>query len=228
MDIDSLGERTIELLYNQGLLNTPADLYQLTYEDIIGLEGFKDLSTRNLLDGIEKSKESSFERVLFGLGIRYVGKTVAEKLAEHFKNIDNLKTAGYEELVAAPDVGDRIAQSIMLFFEDQENQQLVSDLKEAGLNFELNQEAVTLNNGRLLGKSFVVSGVFQSFGREELKDTIKQNGGKVVSGISGKLDYLLAGDKMGPAKLQKARDLGIEIISEQQFIRMIEGDGITQ
>jgi len=228
MDIDSLGERTIELLYKQGLLRTPADLYRLTYDDISRLEGFKDLSTKNLLKGIEKSKESRFERVLFGLGIRYVGKTVAEKLAQHFGNIDNLAKASYEELVAAPDVGDRIACSILLFFNDPENQQLIRDLKETGLNFELKQEAVNLNSGKLLGKTFVVSGVFQSFGREELKNVIKQNGGKLLSGISGKLDYLLAGDQMGPAKLKKAQDLGIEIISEQQFISMIEGDGIDQ
>ena len=228
MDIDSLGWRTIELLYNKGLVKSPADLYKLTYQDIIGLEGFKDLSTKNLLEGIEKSKESSFERVLFALGIRYVGKTVAEKLVEHFKNIDNLSDATYEDLISVPEIGDRIAGSILLFFEDEDNQQLIRDLKDAGLNFELKQEAVNLNSGNLLGKTFVVSGVFQSFGREELKNTIKQNGGKVLSGISGKLDYLLAGEKMGPAKLKKAEDLGIEIISEQQFISMIEGDGIDQ
>ena len=228
MDIDSLGERTIELLYNAGLVKSPPDLYQLQYDDIIQLEGFKDLSTRNLLKGIENSKKASFERVLFALGIRYVGKTVAEKLVEHFKNIDNLLNASYEELIAVPEIGDRIANSILLFFEDPDNQQLIKDLKDAGLNFEVKQEAVNLNSESFLGKTFVVSGVFQSFGREELKNTIKQHGGKVLSGISGKLDYLLAGEKMGPAKLKKATELGVEIISEQQFISMIEGDDSDQ
>ena len=228
MDIDSLGERTIALLYEAGLVKSPPDLYRLQYDDIIKLEGFKDLSTKNLLAGIESSKNASFQRVLFALGIRYVGKTVAEKLVAHFKNIDNLINASYEELIEVPEIGDRIANSILLFFEDPDNQQLVQDLKDAGLNFEVKQEAVNLANESLLGKTFVVSGVFQAFGREELKNTIKQHGGKVLSGVSGKLDYLLAGDNMGPAKLKKATDLGVEIISEQQFISMIEGDDRDQ
>ncbi len=225
MDIDSLGGRTIELLFNEGLLKTPADLFRLTYEDIFNLDGFKDLSTRNLLEGVENSKNASFERVLFALGIRYVGRTVAEKLAAYFKNIDNLATATLEELVEAPEIGDRIANSIQLFFQDPDNRQLVSQLKEAGLAFEVKQEAVNLVNAHLSGKSFVVSGVFESFGREEIKDTIKQYGGKVLSGISGNLDYLLAGDKMGPAKLKKAESLGVTIISEQDFISMIKSNG---
>ena len=228
MNIDSLGERTIELLYSAGLAKSPSDLYRLQYEEVIQLEGFKELSTRNLLEGIENSKKVSFERVLFALGIRYVGKTVAEKLVEHFRNIDNLSHASYEELIDVPEIGDRIANSILLFFEDPDNQQLIKDLKEAGLNFEVKQEAVNLNSESLLGKTFVVSGVFQSYGREELKNTIKQHGGKVLSGISKKLDYLLAGDKMGPAKLKKATELGVEIISEQHFISMIEGNDSDQ
>jgi DNA ligase (NAD+) len=228
MDIDSMGERTIAQLYEAGLVNSPADLYRLKYEDIIQLEGFKDLSTANLLDGIENSKNASFERVLFALGIRYVGKTVAEKLVQHFKNIDNLSQASYEELIEVPEIGDRIAGSILQFFEDPSNRQLIQDLKDAGLHFEVKPEAVNLSSKNLLGKSFVVSGVFQSFGRDELKNTIKQHGGKVLSGISGKLDFLLAGDKMGPAKLKKATELGVEIISEQQFMAMIDRDDSNQ
>ncbi|GJM29245.1 MAG: DNA ligase [Cyclobacteriaceae bacterium] len=228
MDIDSIGERTIALLFEQQLVLTPADLYKLQYDDIISLEGFKDLSTRNLLAGIENSKNSGFERVLFALGIRYVGKTVAEKLAYHFRNIDGIASASYEELIEAPEIGDRIAKSILSFFEDADNQQLIAELKEIGLNFEVKQEAVNLGNGSLSGMTFVVSGVFQSFDREELKNTIKQHGGKVMNGISGKLNYLLAGEKMGPSKLKKATDLGVEIISEQQFISMIEGNGSIQ
>lgn len=228
MDIESLGGRTIELLFRKGLLKSPAGLYKLTYQDIYELEGFKDLSTKNLLQGIEKSKNASFERVLFALGIRYVGKTVAETLAAYFGNIDNIINASYEELIAVPEIGDRIANSIILFFQDPENRQLVTQLKEAGLTFEVKQEAVNLKSTSLEGKTFVVSGVFESFEREELKDAIKQHGGKVLSGISGKLDYLLAGDKMGPSKLKKAEELGVPIISEQEFIYMIKGNGSNQ
>ena len=222
MDIDSLGERTIAQLFDHGLVNNPADLYQLRYQDVSSLEGFKDLSTRNLLDGIEKSKSANFERVLFALGIRYVGRTVAEKLAHHFGTIDKISTATYEELIEAPEIGDRIAESIILFFQDSDNRQLVTKLKEAGLNFEVKQEAVNLVSGRLSEKTFVVSGVFTSFGREELKSVIKQHGGKILSTVSSKLDYLLAGDKMGPSKLKKANDLGVNIISEEEFVAMIE------
>jgi DNA ligase (NAD+) len=225
MDIDSMGERTIELLFESQLVRSAADLYRLKYDDIINLEGFKDLSTQNLLTGIENSKNASFERVLFALGIRYVGKTVAEKLAQHFKNIDQIAAASYQELIEAPEIGDRIANSILYFFKDQDSRQLIWELKEAGLNFEVKQEAVNLNNGKLSAKTFVVSGVFQSFSRGELKNSIKQHGGKVLSGISGKLNYLLAGENMGPAKLKKANELGVEIINEQQFISMIEGNG---
>ena len=225
MNIDSMGERTIALLFNEGLVKTPADLYKLSYDDISKLEGFKDLSTKNLLEGIKNSKSANFERVLFALGIRYVGRTVAEKLVDHFKTIEKLKAADFEELIEAPEIGERIANSIILFFKDQDNQQLVDELKEAGLVFEVKQEAVNLIDGILAGKSFVVSGIFENFGREELKSTIKQHGGKVLSGISGKLNYLLAGDKMGPAKLKKAESLGVEIISEQDFVSMLENNG---
>ena len=228
MDIDSMGERTIALLFEHQLIANPADLYKLTYDDIIELEGFKDLSAKNLLQGIENSKVATFDRVLFALGIRYVGKTVAEKLAGHFDNIDRIATASYDELIEAPAIGDRIATSILSFFSDSDNQRMVEQLKEAGLNFEVKQEAVNLNNESLSGISFVVSGVFKSFEREELKQTIKQHGGKVLSGISGKLNYLLAGENMGPAKLKKANELGVEIINEQQFISMIEGDDSNQ
>ena len=228
MDIDSLGGRTIELLFDHGLVYSPADLYKLNYEDVFNLEGFKDLSTRNLLDGIEKSKSASFERVLFGLGIRYVGRTVAEKLAHHFGNIQNIANATYEELIEAPEIGDRIANSIILFFQDSDNRQLVAELKEAGLNFEVKQEAVNLISGKLSEKTFVVSGVFASFGRDELKSVIKQHGGKILSAVSGKLDYLLAGDKMGPSKLNKANDLGVRIISEEEFVAMIDDNVSTK
>ena len=221
MDIDSLGGRTIELLFQQALITTPADLYKLKFEDIYQLEGFKEQSTQNLLDGITQSKKASFERVLFALGIRYVGRTVAEKLAQHFKTIDHLRVATYDQLIEAPEIGARIAQSILDFFADSDHQILIEELKEAGLCFEVKSEAVNLVSNELNGKSFVVSGVFQQFDREELKETIKAHGGKVLSGISGKLDYLIAGDKMGPAKLEKAQKLEIPIIGENDFLAMI-------
>lgn len=222
MDIDSLGERTIHLLFEKGLVKSPADLYDLTYDDVFQLEGFKDLSTKNLLQGIEESKKVNFESVLFGLGIRFVGKTVAEKLAAHFKTIDNLAQANYEELIAVPEIGERIANSLIAWFSEEENQQEIQRLKDAGLQLEFEEEEIELESNKLEGKSFVISGVFDNYERDELKEVIKNNGGKVISAISGKLDYLLAGDKMGPAKKEKAEKLNVKIISEQDFEQMIK------
>ncbi|HNP17084.1 MAG TPA: NAD-dependent DNA ligase LigA [Fulvivirga sp.] len=223
MNIDSLGERTIDILYQKGLVKSPADLYDLTFENIIDLEGFKELSTNNLLKGVKDSIQTPFESVLFGLGIRFVGRTVAEKLAYHFKNIDKLASADYEELIAVPEIGERIASSLLEYFSSEENQNELSRLKQAGVNFEVVEKEVTLLSLALEGKTFVVSGVFEQFGRDEIKEVIKNHGGKVISAISGKLDFLLAGDKMGPAKKEKAEKLGVTIISEQEFLKMIEG-----
>jgi DNA ligase (NAD+) len=223
LDINTLGERTIKLLYEKGLVTTPADLYNLHYDDVFHLEGFKDLSTKNLLKGIESSKTVSFENVLFGLGIRYVGKTVAEKLAAHFKTIDNIQNASFEELVNVPEIGERIAGSIIEFFNDPENVEQVNRLKEAGLQFELKEEDIKIPESNLLeGKSFLISGVFQSYDREDLKEIIKSHGGKILSGVSGKLDYLVAGDNMGPSKLEKAKELNIKIISEEEITEMLK------
>ena len=221
MDIDSLGARTIALLFEEKLLNNPADLYKLSYDDIFQLEGFKDLSTRNLLKGIEASKNISFDSVLFALGIRYAGKTVAEKLATHFKNIDNLAAADFETLIAVPEIGERIAQSIIEFFADPENRTLIQELKSAGLQFAMVEKETVLESNLLDGKSFVISGVFSALSRDEMKEKIKSNSGKVVSAISGKVDYLVAGENMGPAKLEKAQKLDVNIISEQDFLAMI-------
>jgi DNA ligase (NAD+) len=221
MDIDSLGERTIYQLFERGLVKNPADLYSLTYDDILSLEGFKDLSTKNVLTGIEASKHAPFQNILFALGIRYVGKTVAEKLASHFKNIDSLSKATYEELIAVPEIGDRIAQSVVDYFSNPANLEEINRLKEAGLNFESTQEEIQLESSVLDGKSFVISGVFENYSRDELKEKIKRNGGKVLSAISGNLDYLIAGDKMGPAKREKAERLGIAILSEQEFEKLL-------
>ncbi|MBK6264133.1 NAD-dependent DNA ligase LigA [Marivirga sp. S37H4] len=221
-DIDSIGERTIHLLYEKGLVRNIADLYDLTYEDIYELEGFKDLSTKNLLQGIEESKKIPFENILFGLGIRFVGKTVAEKLAEYFKNIDNLAAANYEQLIEVPEIGERIAQSVVDYFKDLENIDLIERLKRAGLQMEIVEKQQVKVGNALEGKSLVVSGVFHHFGREEIKEVIKQHGGKVVSAISGKVDILVAGENMGPAKKDKAEKLGVSIISEEEFQSMIE------
>lgn len=224
LNIDSMGERTILQLLERNLIHTVADLYRLTYEEIYALEGFKDLSTKNLLAGIENSKKAPFENVLFGLGIRFAGRTVAEKLARHFKNIDSLANATFEELIAVPEIGERIAQSITEYFQNPLHQKLIQELKEAGLQFSVKKEEGKQLSNVLDGKSFVVSGVFQNFGRDEIKEVIAAHGGKVVSSISAKLDFLLAGDKMGPAKREKAESLNIRILSEEEFIQMTGGN----
>ena len=217
MDIDSLGEQTIKQLYDLGLVKTPADLYDLTKDDLLKLDKVKEKSAQNMLDGIEQSKSQSFESVLFGIGIRYVGKTVAEKLARHFKNIDALSAASYEQLLEAPEVGEKIAQSVVDFFKDTDNTKEIDRLKKSGLQFQSTQLEPTLVSDVLGGKSFVVSGVFQNYERDQLKEVIISHGGKVLSSISGKLDYVLAGDNMGPVKKEKAEKLGVKIISEKEF-----------
>ncbi|MFT7034469.1 MAG: DNA ligase (NAD+) [Cyclobacteriaceae bacterium] len=221
MDIDSIGEQTIKLLFNEKLVEDFSDLYSLKYDQVIGLEGFKDLSTRNLIEGITKSKEAPFENVLFGLGIRFVGRTVAEKLAEYFNNVDALIEATYDELIEVPEIGERIANSLISYFEEVKNIDMINRLKEAGLKFEIDESANELAGDSLNGLSFVISGVFEKYGRDELKELIKSHGGKIVSSISAKLDYLVAGDKMGPAKLNKANKLNINIISETDLDNMI-------
>ncbi|MCF6361194.1 MAG: NAD-dependent DNA ligase LigA [Cyclobacteriaceae bacterium] len=222
MNIDSLGERTISLLFEKGWLNRPSDLFALTKAQLLELEGFKELSATNLLTGIENSKQAPFEAVLFGLGIRYVGKTVAEKLIEHFRNIEALMAANFDELIEVQEIGERIAESVISYFSEEENREEIERLKSAGLQF------VTTANEKqsniLSDKTFVVSGVFMNFSREELKNTIKTNGGKVVSSISKKLDYLIAGDKMGPSKKEKAEKLEVRIISEEDFESLLNNN----
>ncbi|MEQ9593106.1 MAG: NAD-dependent DNA ligase LigA [Cyclobacteriaceae bacterium] len=221
MDIDSLGEKTIEQLYALDFVKSPADLYDLTENEAAQLEGFKALSIKNLLGGIEKSKATPFESVLFAIGIRYVGKTVAEKLAIHFKSIDKIAAASYEELLEAPEVGEKIAQSVVKFFRDPDNQNEVKRLQEAGLQMTLVEKQTKKLGDSLSNKSFVISGVFENYGRDELKELIIAHGGRVLSGVSGQLDYLLAGENMGPAKRQKAEKLGVTIITESEFEDMI-------
>ncbi len=223
MDIDSLGERTIHQMYELGLVKSPADLYDLKREDVLRLEGYKDKSVNNLLGGIEKSKEVPFESVLFAIGIRYVGKTVAEKLARFFKSIDKIAAASVEELLAAPEIGEKIARSIYDFFQNPENQREIKRLIDAGLKFKSDAKEPEKESDALGGKSFVISGTFENFSREELQEIILKNGGRILSGVSGKLDYLVAGDNMGPSKLAKAEKLGVKIISEKEFKKLLKG-----
>lgn len=223
MDIDSLGERTIDQLYKLGLVKSPADLYTLKREDLLRLEGFKDKSVTNLLEGIEKSKSTPFESVLFAIGIRYVGRTVAEKLARYFKTIDKLANVSLEELLQAPEVGGKIGQSVFDFFRNPENKREIDRLRKAGLQLESDAKEPEKESDALENKSFVISGTFEHYEREELQEIILKNGGRILSGVSGKLDYLLAGDNMGPSKLEKARKLGVTVISESDFEKMLKG-----
>ncbi|MCD8740428.1 NAD-dependent DNA ligase LigA [Mucilaginibacter roseus] len=223
MNIDGLGDETIETLYQKGLLRHISDIYLLHEhsDELKQMERFGEKSITNMLDGIEKSKQMPFERVLFGLGIRYVGATVAKKLALHFKNIDALSKATYDELIAAEEIGDRIALSLIEYFSGEVHQQEIQKLKDAGLQFAIEEKEITLTSHKLAGKTFIISGVFEKFSRDELKDIIEQNGGKILSSISAKLNYLVAGDNMGPAKLEKANKLNIPIISDEELMGMI-------
>jgi DNA ligase (NAD+) len=223
MDIDSLGERTISQLYDLGFVKSPADLYSLSKEHLLQLEGFKDKSAQNLLNGLQQSRQVPFENVLFAIGIRYVGKTVAEKLARHFGSMEKLSTASLEQLLATPEIGEKIAQSVVRFFQSEENQKEIKRLKEAGLQVESTHQAPEPISNILEGKSFVISGVFQNYEREQLQQIIQSNGGRILSGVSSKLDYLVAGENMGPAKREKAEKLGVKIISESEFEQLLKG-----
>jgi len=221
MDIEGLGGETVVLLYNNGLVHNYADLYELKVEDILPLERMAQKSAENLVNGVENSKRIPFESVLFALGIRFVGETVAKKLAKHYKNIEALSQATLLDLVLVDEIGERIAQSVIDFFENAENRIIIERLKQYGVQFEI-VEKVNLNaTDKLAGKTFVVSGVFAQFSRDELKKAIEDNGGKVGSSISSKTDYVVAGDNMGPAKLEKASKLNIPIISETDFMEML-------
>lgn len=222
MDIEGLGGETVALLYNAGLIENYADLYDLKKEQIVPLERMADKSAENLINGIEKSKEIPFERVLYALGIRYVGETVAKKLAKHYKTIDNLATASLTDLILVDEIGEKIAQSVVDFFANTENVRLIERLKGYGVQLEAVAKEDTSVSDKLAGKTLVVSGVFEKFSRDELKKAIEDNGGKVGSSISSKTDYVVAGDNMGPAKLEKANKLGVAIISEDDFIELVK------
>ena len=221
MDIDGLGGETVDLLRKEGLIQNYADLYDLKVEQVTPLDRMAEKSAKNMIDGIEKSKEIPFEKVLFALGIRFVGETVAKKLAKYFKSMDCLMVATFEELINVDEIGDRIAQSIIDFSSDLGNIQLINRLKTYGLQLEVSAAILENQTDKLEGQVFVVSGVFYQMSRNELKKAIEDNGGKVTASISKKTNFIVAGDNMGPSKLTKAQDLGIEIISEQDFIDKI-------
>jgi DNA ligase (NAD+) len=222
MNIDGLGDETIETLYSRGFIRHISDLYSLSnhLDELKTMERFGEKSITNMLEGIEKSKQMPFEKVLFGLGIRYIGETVARKLANHFKNIDNLMAATLEELIVAEEIGERIAHSLIEYFATPQHRAEIEKLKAAGLQFVSEQKEVVLASEALSGKTFIISGTFES-SRDELKDIIEQNGGKILSSISAKLNYLVAGDNMGPSKLEKAQKLNIPIISDVELMEMI-------
>ncbi|HBS53790.1 MAG TPA: DNA ligase (NAD(+)) LigA [Flavobacterium sp.] len=221
MDIEGLGGETVSLLFNNGLVRNYADLYELKVEQILPLERMAQKSAENLVNGVALSKNIPFERVLFALGIRYVGETVAKKLAKHYKNIDALRQASLMDLILVDEIGERIAQSVIDFFNNQENQIIVERLQNYGIQLEIIEKFNPNATDKLEGKTFVVSGVFTLFSRDELKQAIEDNGGKVGSSISAKTDYVVAGDNMGPAKLDKANKLNIPIISEEEFQKLI-------
>ena len=221
MDIEGLGGETVALLVINGLINNYADLYELTSEQLIPLERMAEKSAENLVAGVEASKSIPFERVLFGLGVRYVGETVAKKLAKHYKNIDALANASEEELVTVDEIGERIAQSVVSFFSSEENIMTLQRLKSYGVQLEVSSEKLESQTDILESKTFVVSGVFERVSRNELKKLIEDNGGKVSSSISAKTGYVVAGNNMGPSKLAKAENLGVPIISEDEFLQMI-------
>jgi DNA ligase (NAD+) len=239
MNIEGMGTETISGLWDKGLLRNYADIYDLRAEELTGLEftvsdefgenpkkrSMQEKSVNNLMAGIEASKQIPFERVLFALGIRFVGETVAKKLAKHFKDIDSIAKASFEQLIEAEEIGDKIAQSIIDWFANENNRNIIERLKKSGLRLEMDATESNKASDLLAGKTFVVSGVFAHFSRDGIKESIEANGGKVSGSISKKTDFVLAGDKMGPEKKKKAEDLGVAVISEEDFLRMIRNNG---
>ena len=221
MDIEGLGGETVDLLRKSGLVENYADLYELTSEKIIPLERMAEKSAQNIIEGVQKSKEIPFEKVLFALGIRFVGETIAKKLAKHFKSMDALMQASFEELVLVDEIGERIAKSIVAFSSNELNISLINRLKNYGVQLALTEEDLEGKTDALKELVFVVSGVFHQLSRNELKKAIEDNGGKVTGSISKKTNYVIAGDNMGPSKLEKATQLGVPIISEEEFLKMI-------
>ena len=225
LDIEGLGDETVSLLVNSGLISDVADLYNLTTEVVMPLERMAEKSAQNMIDGIEASKEIPFNRVLFGLGIRYVGETVAKTLVNNFKNIESLSEASIEELESIDEIGNKIAESVYTYFRKNENIRLISRLYSFGLQFKVSNEELINKSSILKGDRIVISGVFEKISRTDIKKLIESNGGKVVSSISAKTSYLVAGENMGPSKLQKATSLGVPILTEKEFLDKIKQRG---
>ena len=220
MNIDSLGPETVDDYYRQGLIHNIADLYDIRVSQING-DGTREKSAKKIVASIDASRNVPFERVVFALGIRFVGETSARLLARHFKNIDALMAANADELQEVEGIGEVIAKSVMAYFSNEENRNIVERLRAYGLQMSLSEEQMSATSNRLAGKSIVISGVFEHHSRDEYKIMIEQNGGKNVGSISSKTSFILAGDNMGPSKLQKAEKLGIKIVSEEDFLSMI-------
>lgn len=222
MDIEGLGGETVALLVKEGLITNYADLYELTVDQVIPLERMAEKSAENLVNGIEASKQIPFERVLFALGIRYVGETVAKKLAKHYKSIDALMFASILDLISVDEIGERIAESVVEFFSIEDNKTIIERLKNYGVQLEISADKLANQTDKLNGQTFVVSGVFETVSRTELKKLIEDNGGKVSSSISSKTSFVVAGDKMGPSKRTKAENLNIRILTEQAFLELLK------
>lgn len=222
MNIEGLGPETVDLFYQEGMIHDVADLYQLQSQDIARLERLGEKSAENIMAGLVRSREVPYERVLFALGIRFVGETVAKKIARAFPSIDLLAAATLEDLIQIDEIGTRIAQSILLYFSNEKNRQLVARLKEAGLKMEADEEDRSGYTDNLAGQSIVISGVFQHHSRDEYKALIEKHGGKNVGSISKKTSFILKGDNMGPSKLEKAEKLGIRLVEEDEFLKMIQ------
>ena len=222
MNIDGLGEETVDTFYKQGLVKDIADLYTLKVEDISPIERMGEKSAQNIIDGVKASLNVPFERVVYAIGIRFVGETVAKKLAFAFKNIDALISATKEELIAVDEIGERIAESVISYFSEPRNIELIEKLRDVGVQMQLSEDRISQFSETLKGLSIVISGTFEKHSRDEYKAMIEQHGGKNTSSVSAKTDYILAGDNMGPAKLEKAQKLGVKIINENDFLNMIE------
>ena len=222
MNIDGLGEETIDLFYQKGLLKNIADIYDLKLEDIAAQERLGEKSAQNMLAGIEASKQVPWARVLFALGIRMVGETTAKKIARVYNNIDTLQWATAEQLCAIEDVGPQIAENIVAYFNDMRNLEILERLRQAGLQFEGDSQEPRVESQKLAGQSIVISGTFAHHSRDEYKAMIEANGGKNVGSVSKKTSFILAGENMGPEKRKKAEDLGIQLMTEEEFLEMMK------
>ena len=222
MDIDGIGQETIDLFYNQNLAKNISELYELTKEQLESQERMAEKSAQRILDGLEASKQVPFERVLFALGIRFVGETVAKTLVKKLHSIENIQNQTVDQLTEIDEVGSRIAESVVEWFSKPEHLELLEKLKKQGLQFTISEDKLAGQTDKLAGLNIVISGTFEKHSRDQLKEMIEKNGGKNVGSISKKTSYLLAGDNIGPSKLEKVTKLGIPMISEDDFLKMLE------